>query len=189
MKDISYHIMDIARNSLHAGANTIRIEISHDAGIYKLRITDDGTGMPVEVLEKVTDPFFTSSVTKKVGLGLPLLKQNAEMTGGSFEIFSEENSGTTVTVVFNSNHIDMIPEGNLALTFKMLIASNPEIDFIYIHEKDGKKFFMDTSEIRKELDGISLNTKEVLNYIYDYVSENQKALDQETVIKKDFKLI
>jgi hypothetical protein len=83
----------------------------------------------------------------------------------------------------------MIPEGNLALTFKMLIASNPEIDFIYIHEKDGKKFFMDTSEIRKELDGISLNTKEVLNYIYDYVSENQKALDQETVIKKDFKLI
>jgi hypothetical protein len=181
--------MDIVQNSLHAGANKIRIEISHDAGIYILRIIDDGTGMPVEVLEKVTDPFYTSSVTKKVGLGLPLLKQNAEMTGGSFEIVSEENSGTTVTAVFNSNHIDMIPEGNMALTFKMLIVCNPEKDFFYSYEKDGNQFVIDTSDIRKELEGISLNTKEVLDYIYNNISENQKALEKETVIKKDFKLI
>ena len=87
MKDISFHILDIVQNSLHAGADKIVIEMIENTkeGTLKLTITDNGSGMDQEMLDQVTDPFFTSSTTKKVGLGLPLLKQNAEQTGGVFE--------------------------------------------------------------------------------------------------------
>ena len=98
MKDISFHILDIVQNSLHAGADKIVIEMIENTkeGTLTLTITDNGSGMDQRMVDQVTDPFFTSSTTKKVGLGLPLLKQNAEQTGGVFEVSSELNKGTVV---------------------------------------------------------------------------------------------
>jgi hypothetical protein len=111
-----------------------------------------------------------------VGLGLALLKQNAEQTGGRLWIESERNRSTSVTALFHQFHIDMIPEGDLAMTFRSLIASNPEIDFLYRHRADEGEFILDTAEIRTELEGISLNAREVLDYITDYIRENLKVL-------------
>lgn len=178
MKDISYHILDIARNSLNAGANLIEISITehNDTGELILQIRDNGYGMTEDMLKRITDPFFTTSSTKKVGLGLPLLKQNAELTGGCLRIESERNRGTLVTALFHQFHIDMIPEGDLAMTFRSLISSNPESDFLYRHRADEGEFILDTAEIRRELEGISLNAREVLDYITDYIRENLKAL-------------
>jgi hypothetical protein len=110
-------------------------------------------------------------------MGLPLLKQNAEITGGSFNIRSEEGKGTTVTTVFNHENIDMIPLGDMALTFRTLIAGNPEKDFIYKHVKNGEGFSVDTSEIRQSLEGISLKTPDVLDYLAKTITENLKALE------------
>ena len=178
MKDISYHILDIARNSLNAGASLVEISITenNDTGELILEIRDNGHGMTEELLKRTTDPFFTTSSKKKVGLGLPLLKQNAELTGGSLRIESERNRGTTVTARFHQFHIDMIPEGDLPMTFRSLIASNPEIDFLYRHRADEGEFILDTADIRRELGGISLNAHEVLDYITDYIRENLKVL-------------
>lgn len=177
MKDISYHILDIVQNSLNAGANAIEISLEEKSGQLTLCIADNGAGMNDEVIRQVTDPFFTSSTTKKVGMGLPLLKQNAEITGGSFEIRSEVGKGTTVTTVFNHDNIDMIPLGDMALTFKTLIAGNPEKDFIYRHVKNGEGFSVDTSEIRQSLEGISLKTPDVLDFLAKTITENLKALE------------
>lgn len=180
MKDISYHIMDIVQNSLNAGAKTITVDILQESsgGRLTLRITDDGRGMSGELLRQVTDPFFTTSVTKKVGLGLPLLKQNAELTGGTFSITSEVNKGTTVTAVFNSNHIDMIPMGDMAVTFKMLIAANPDRDFVYNHRYNNHGFCMDTRVVRTELGEVPLNHAEVLDYLSGFIYSNLKELKQ-----------
>ena len=94
------HIMDILQNSTRAKANNITLEVleNHDADTLTLIFKDDGCGMSAETVEKVTNPFFTTRTTRKVGLGLPLLKQNTEMTGGSMKIDSEVGVGTTVTV-------------------------------------------------------------------------------------------
>ena len=180
MKDISYHILDIVQNSLHACATRTEISVRDDstAGTLELKIIDNGIGMPEEVIRKVTDPFYTTSVTKKVGLGLPLLKQNAEQTGGTFSVESVEKKGTTVTAVFNRNHIDMIPEGNQALTMKSLIAANPGKDFVFRYSCNRGAFDMDTDEIRKNLDVISINTREVLDYIVDFIRGNLQELDK-----------
>lgn len=181
MKDISYHIMDIVQNSLNAGAKTVRVDIVQDSsdGLLTLRIADNGRGMSVNLLRQVTDPFFTTSVTKKVGLGLPLLKQNAELTGGTFSIISEENKGTTVTAVFNSNHIDMIPIGDIAVTFKMLIAGYPDRDFVYNHRHNSRDFIMDTRVVRAELGEIPLNHADVLDYLAGFIDSNLKEFNNE----------
>ncbi len=180
MKDISFHILDIVQNSLHAGADKIVIEMSENTkeGTLKLTITDNGSGMDQGMLDQVTDPFFTSSTTKRVGLGLPLLKQNAEQTGGVFEVSSELNKGTVVRAVFNTLSIDMIPEGDLAATMRTLIASDPLKDFIYRQEKDGEEFELNTAAMREELGNIDLSRREVLEFITEFVRSNVSVLHE-----------
>jgi hypothetical protein len=178
MKDISFHILDIVQNSLHAGADKIGIEMVENTkeGTLKLTITDNGSGMDQDTVNQVTDPFFTSSTTKKVGLGLPLLKQNAEQTGGVFKVSSEVNQGTVVTAVFNARNIDMIPEGDLAATMRTLIASEPLKDFKYRQEKDGEEFELDTAAIRAELGEVDLGCREVLEFITHFIRSNVSVL-------------
>jgi hypothetical protein len=185
MRDLSYHILDIVRNSLHAGASvieTIMTENSH-TGLLTLTIRDNGQGMSKNLLERVCDPFFTTSATKKVGLGIPLLKQNAEMTGGTCTIESAENQGTQVMATFNSDHIDMIPRGDLALTFRNLISGNPDRDIIFRYRLDEGGFDLDTAVIRRELEGVRLNTREVLDYISEFIRDNLTELDKTAKIK------
>jgi hypothetical protein len=174
MKDISFHILDIVQNSLHAGADDIIIEMIENTkqGMLKLTITDNGSGMDQRMVDHVTDPFFTTSTTKKVGLGLPLLKQNAEQTGGAFEVHSELNKGTVVSAVFNTRSIDMIPEGDVAATMRTLIAAEPLKDFIYRQRKDGEVFELDTAAMREELGNIDLSHREVLEFISHFIRSN-----------------
>jgi Histidine kinase-, DNA gyrase B-, and HSP90-like ATPase len=181
VKDISYHILDIVQNSLHAGATDISVNLTENTADCKLilEISDNGCGMTAEELKKVIDPFFTTSVTKKVGLGLPLLKQNVELTRGTFSMESVEHKGTLITAVFHNNHIDMIPMGDLAITFKTLIAANPDINFIYRHTRNNRNFVLNTEEVRSELEDVKLNTPEVLNYLADFIRDNLKALTME----------
>jgi hypothetical protein len=184
MKDISFHILDIVQNSLHAGADKIIIELEEDTneGTLRLVITDNGSGMDRQMLEQVTDPFFTSSTTKKVGLGLPLLKQNAEQTGGLFEVNSDLNIGTTVTATFMKGNIDMIPEGDLAATLITLIAAEPGKDFIFRQEKDGEEFELDTAAIRAELGDVDLSRCEVLDFIADFIRSNVSELHEKRLV-------
>jgi hypothetical protein len=184
MKDISFHILDIVQNSLHAGADKIVIELEEDTkeGTLRLVITDNGSGMDQQMLEQVTDPFFTSSTTKKVGLGLPLLKQNAEQTGGRFEVNSDLNVGTTVTATFMTGNIDMIPEGDPAATLITLIATEPGKDFIFRQEKDGEEFELDTAAIRAELGDMDLSRCEVLDFIADFIRSNVSELHEKKLV-------
>lgn len=69
--------------------------------------------MTPEQIRQVTDPFYTSRTTRKVGLGVPFFKFAAESTGGSFSIESEPGKGTMVTAVFTLNHIDRMPLGDM----------------------------------------------------------------------------
>ena len=91
MKDLSMHIMDILQNSTRAGATEVTLEVIENpaADTLTIRFIDNGCGMDAETVQKVINPFFTTRTTRKVGLGLPLLKQNTEQTGGSLDIQSE----------------------------------------------------------------------------------------------------
>ncbi len=135
MKDISLHVLDIVQNSISAGASFIDIGVFEDTGenSFRVRIGDNGRGMSSEVIQKVTDPYYTSRTTRRVGLGIPLLKQNAEQCEGCLIIESEQGKGTLIEAVFVHDHIDRPSLGDIAGVFVLLISANPEIRFRYAH--------------------------------------------------------
>ena len=109
MKEIALHILDIAQNSITAGADRLEIALTEENGAISLTIADDGRGMSPELLATVSDPFTTTRTTRKMGLGLPLLRLAAEQTGGSLTIESTLGAGTTVRALFRGDHIDCPP--------------------------------------------------------------------------------
>jgi anti-sigma regulatory factor (Ser/Thr protein kinase) len=174
VEDLSLHILDIAENSVNAGAKNIGIFILEDKSRDRLtmEITDDGKGMNSDIAGKVIDPFYTSRTTRRVGLGLPFLSEAAKAANGSVEVTSAKGKGTTVRATFQLSHIDRKPLGDIAATIVMLVASNPNANFRYRHEHDGQAFNFNTEEIRTKYPGLDLNTPEALSFIRDYITEH-----------------
>lgn len=173
MRELSLHVMDLAQNSLSAGAALTQIEVTEDrkADRLTIQITDDGCGMTAEQVARVIDPFYTTRTTRKVGLGVPLFKMAAEMTGGSFTIRSEPGKGTTVTAQFVLSSIDMIPLGDINSTVRLLIHCNPLKDFVFRRTVNSNTFTLDTRELRKVLGEVPLDTQDVTVWIQDYLDE------------------
>lgn len=169
MEDISLHILDIAENSVAAGATLIGIRLvdRRDENSFVVEIEDNGKGMPEDLADKALDPFFTSRTTRSVGLGLSLLAQAARETGGDISIKSTAGTGTIVRALFRPAHIDMKPLGDIAETLVVLIAGNPDIDFafIYDYDKGDRPFSFDTRDIRAELENIPINAPEVISVL------------------------
>jgi signal transduction histidine kinase len=142
MEDLSLHILDIVENSIRANAKKIEIKIIEEKkrDLLTVEIIDDGKGMDKKTLRNVLDPFFTTKNTKRVGLGLSLLAQSAEESGGSIKIESKPGQGTKVKAVFGYSHIDRKPLGDVNKSLKVLIAANPDINFIYEYHKDNSNY-------------------------------------------------
>ena len=177
MKELSLNILDIAKNSVKAGANRIEIYITEKNGLLTLVIKDNGCGMTEDFLKNVTDPFCTTRTTRKVGMGIPFLKLEAEQTGGSFSINSRyigeypDSHGTEILAVFNENHIDFTPLGDVVSTIITLIRGNPEIDWFFSHESPCFTVILDTAELRQVLGDVPLDTFEVTQWITEYLNE------------------
>lgn len=184
MKELSLNILDIAENSLKAGAALTEILIFEDEQHLRLTIRDNGCGMKEEVLKGVTDPFYTTRTTRKVGMGLPLLKLEAEQTGGTFEITSKHEAkfpcdhGTTVTAQFNKDHIDFTPLGDTVSTVLTLIQGHEDRDFLFEHRFKNRAVRLDTRELREQLGDVPLGTYEVLAWIKAYLNEQYGVLYQ-----------
>ena len=179
MPEISLNILDVAENSTRAEATLVEISICADrkADTLTVVIGDNGCGMTPEQVSQVTDPFFTTRTTRKVGLGIPFYKYAAESTGGSFSIQSELGKGTRVTAVFGLSHIDRMPLGDISSTIHTLVVYHPDTDFRYIYEYDGKSFTLDTREFREILGDVPFDTPEISSYIMEYLTENKLETD------------
>ena len=179
MPEISLNVLDVAENSTRAGASLVTITIDADFTSDRLSIVidDNGCGMTPQQVEQVTDPFFTSRTTRKVGLGVPFFKLAAESTGGSFTIRSEPGVGTTVTAVFVLSHIDRMPLGDINTTIHTLVIYHPETDFVYRYRYNDRSFTLDTREFRQVLGDIPFASPEISAYIMDYLSENKLETD------------
>lgn len=169
--------MDVAQNSISAGAPLVQIAQRTAGNRLTITIEDNGRGMSPEQVAQVTNPFYTTRTTRDVGLGVPLFKMACEQTGGSFSIKSEQGVGTLVTAEFVTDHIDMTPVGDMNATILTLITCNTHIDFVYTDEIDGRSFTLDTRELREILgDDVEFNNTEVAAWIRDYIAENEAEL-------------
>ncbi len=183
MKEISLNILDVAKNSVKAGAALTTITLNETEETLTLIIGDNGCGMSEETVKNVCDPFYTTRTTRKVGLGIPLLKLSAEQTGGSFEIISRsqedfpDDHGTTVTAVFFKNHIDFTPLGDVVFSIVTLIQGDPDVDFLYTHNMPQGTVSLDTRELRAQLGDISLAEFEIITWISEYLKEQYAELN------------
>jgi anti-sigma regulatory factor (Ser/Thr protein kinase) len=181
MLELALHILDIAENSVRGGAKTVFIDITEDrmTDRMEIQIRDDGAGMDEATLEKAMDPFYTSKKVRRVGLGLPMLKEAAVAAGGWFKIDSQAGVGTCVAVGFKLSHIDRQPLGDLTGVLMVLIAGNAAVDFVYRHRCGENVFTLDTREIRCEMGDIPMNHLEVLKFIRQHILDGLNGIGTE----------
>lgn len=178
MKELSLNVLDITMNSVKAGATLIEILIAETDERLEIVIRDNGCGMTDETVKQLSDPFYTTRTTRKVGMGVPFLTLAAEQTGGSVTIVSDtveespDAHGTTVTAVFMKNHLDYTPLGDMIPTVTTLIQGSPAIDFVFRHRMAGGEVALNTAELRQVLgEDVSLGEFEVLQWIEGYLQE------------------
>ena len=178
MKEISLHILDLAQNSLQAGAKNIFVDIEEEslADTFAITLADDGCGMSPALAQAVSSPFVTTRTTRKVGLGIPLFKAGCENCDGSFVLESQVGIGTRLRGVYRRSHIDRPPLGAIADTMLLLITGNPDVRFRYSHRVDGSGYELDTQEIRKILGEVPLDTPEVTAFIKEFLINNESEL-------------
>ena len=171
MKELSLHILDIVMNSVRAEASRLGVYIIENTktDILSIIITDNGFGMSEEMVKNVTDPFTTTRTTRKVGLGIPLFKANAEGCNGNFSIISKLNIGTTVTANFQLSNIDRPVLGDISSVMSMVFCSHPDIEVSFSYKKDDTKYGISTEEIKAELGGVSIQDPEVKSAIEDII--------------------
>ena len=180
MRELSLNVLDIAQNSVRAEAGLIEIELleSTEKNELIIGIYDNGKGMTKEQLEAVSDPFFTTRTTRKIGMGIPLFRMAAEMTDGKLEIESEVGVGTRVKAFFRTDHLDFVPVGDMASTMVTLITMNEHIDFLYRRSVDDKSFTLDTRSLKEVLGGVPFSEPSISAWLRDYMNENTKLLTE-----------
>lgn len=175
MRELSLHILDIVENSVKAGADLIKVNISAKNNIIKIEIIDNGSGMSSELLNKVVDPFTTTRTTRKVGMGIPLFKMAAETANGTFDIKSDLGKGTVVTATFEIDNIDRSPLGDIVST--IVTQLNENVDYIWRYEIENNSFVFDTREIKNELKGIPIDSPEIMVHIRDFLIDNIEKIN------------
>jgi len=150
MEDLALHILDITQNSLEAGASEIELEIWENLKENRLsiRVRDNGRGMDSETAAKVTDPFFTTRTTRKIGLGLPLMAAASKAAGGVLTVDSKLGHGTTILATFEHRHLDRAPLGDVEATLMVLLAGHPDKDIFFRHRVDDRVFELDSRDFR-----------------------------------------
>jgi hypothetical protein len=181
LRELSLHLLDIAENSIAAEANRISISVVEDSrtDLLQMSVEDNGCGMSSEMVARVVDPFTTTRTTRKVGLGIPLLKAAAEACNGYLIIESEPRKGTRLDVQFQRSHIDRMPIGDLVTTILNLVVTNPQVNWIFQYGFDGKVFIFDDVEIKNELGDVPLTEPEILVCLKEMLISGIKEINQE----------
>ncbi len=172
LEDLSHHILDIAENSASAGSTVVEIEFDEREDFVTLSVRDDGKGMDEQTARAVLNPFVTSRTTRRVGLGLPLLKQMAELCGGAFSLVTAPGEGTTVSASFRKDSIDTPPPGNIPSTLVTLFLSGGGVRWKYHHRTGRGEFLLDSEELADALGSDFTSDVSLLGSVKEYIDEN-----------------
>ena len=170
-------IADTAQNSIEAGARNVRLAIVEDGGKISVTIEDDGKGMDEKTLERVFNPFYTEPGKhdkRRVGLGLPILKQICESTDGAVSLTSKKGVGTRLEYSFSSTHIDLPPMGDLVEAVLMLFNYPGDFDLVFSHRKGAEEYEISRSELADAVGG--LETIDGLSLARDFLQSQESAL-------------
>jgi len=101
LSSVLVNLMQNAREAMH-GVGKIEVDARFgEADSVIIKISDNGSGIPPDKLDKIFDAYFTTR-DKGTGLGLAIVKHNTEMYGGAVTVQSELGQGTRFTLEFPS---------------------------------------------------------------------------------------
>lgn len=182
MKELSLHILDIAGNSVRAKAKNIKITIKEltKENLFEFMIEDDGTGIKDEILKTIKDPFTTSRISRKVGLGIPFFNSTCINCGGSLEIKTKLGVGTTLHGTMIYDDIDRPPLGDIVSTITGLVTSNEEININYYHYYNDEVFHLETREIKEAVGDIPLSNIAIYKWLKEYIKEGLENIKETT---------
>lgn len=175
IEDLAMHLADLVENSLRAGARHISIVLSRRGDALEIEVADDGAGIPEGDLARVTDPFYTTKPRARIGLGLSLLAQTAEETGGTCVVEARPAGGTRVCARVGWQHPDRPPLGDLAGTLIPLLATSPGVEFTVELGDNRGTWRLSTREIRERIGDIALTHPEVLRFLEDSLRAGMDA--------------
>jgi signal transduction histidine kinase len=138
MHDLSLYLLEMLENSTRAGATRVDVElvIDHASDRLLLAVDDDGRGLTASP-EQTLDPFYTTKPGKKTGLGLSLLKADAQAAGGDLTIGpSPTLGGVRVETFMQLDHVDRPPLGDVATSVIVTVATNPGVAITVTLEGD-----------------------------------------------------
>ena len=149
-------IADVAANSIEALAKKVVVEVLEENGTIVLRVEDNGKGMPPEIVAKAFDPFYTEPGKhdkRKVGMGLPFVKQTGDGCGGSVKLESTQGVGTTLVCTFKADNIDLPPMGSLPQAILSLFNFQGDYDLVFRHRKNGEEYEISRLELMEAVGG------------------------------------
>jgi len=171
-------VADVSANSIEAGASKIEVSVVEKDGAIELKVVDNGKGMSPEIVARAFDPFYTEAGKhdkRKIGMGLPFVKQTCDACGGSVDLRSEQGVGTTLVCTFQADNIDLPPMGDLAATALSLFTFDGDFELVFTHVKGTEEYSIARSELQDAvggfdtIDGLSL-AKEFLRSQEDSLS-------------------
>jgi hypothetical protein len=186
VRELALHILDIAENSVSGKADTVKISVSENTHTDKLSfsISDNGVGMDEKMVSSVTDPFVTTRTTRKVGLGIPLLKEAAEACNGGLTISSIQGKGTKVSCWFQRSHIDRMPLGDIVNTILMLVVGYPTIHWIFRYEFNDEMFEFDDEYFKNELVDLPLSEPSIIRFLREHLTNGIDGLKKDHTAMK-----
>ena len=170
-------IADTAQNSIEAGASRIDVTLVEDGVTIAVTITDNGKGMDDATKQRAFDPFFSEAGKhdrRRVGLGLPILKQLCEACGGNLSLESEKGVGTTLRYSFDAANIDLPPMGDLAETVTTLFNYPGDFEMAFTHRTENSEYSISRSELAEAVGG--LESVEGLGLAKEFLRSQEEAL-------------
>jgi anti-sigma regulatory factor (Ser/Thr protein kinase) len=177
-------LADLTQNSVEAGAGRITVSFSEKSDEIRFSVLDDGKGMDEGTLAKALDPFWSDGIKhpgRRVGLGIPFLRQTADQCGGRVEITSTPGKGTRVEAIFPADNVDLPPVGNLVLLWVQCLSFDGSYG-MEIHRRrefDGREdtYRIDRDQMIEALGG--LEDVGALGLLKEYIVSLEESLNEE----------
>ena len=170
-------IADVSANSIEAGAKQVQVFVVEKGGTIELKVVDDGKGMPPEIVKRAFDPFYTEPGkhdNRKIGMGLPFVKQTCDACGGTVDLASEQGKGTTLVCTFQADNIDLPPMGDLVAAVMSLFNFDGDFDLVFTHEKGAESYSISRLELKDAVGGF--DSVEGLSLAKEFLQGQEESL-------------
>jgi len=170
-------IADVAANSIEAGARLVQVSVTEKDGTIELKVVDNGKGMDAATVARVFDPFYTEPGkhdARKIGMGLPFVKQTCDACGGTVDLASEKGKGTTLVCTFQADNIDLPPMGDLPSAVLSLFNFAGDFDLVFTHTKGAESYSISRLELKDAVGGF--DSIEGLSLAREFLQGQEEAL-------------